>query len=418
MRHLFGITLSVGMLYNTCFAQHLGNPIRSDLGVGARAIAMGGSYTAIASDVSGMFWNPAGLSFAGGPQASVSLGGLQPAVQTVYQSSGKEYESDSRNQRFHIGNIGLILPLSDCNPAPVLGFSFQNPYVTDVVLDFKGRTISDDTKKRFSNQFLSLGRISFWTVGGALPLSDQFTLGASASLITGEEINEIRSFVHQTTESEEYESEDHINYTRDYKGFDFRLGMMIRPSEDISIGARMEMPSTISFEETGEQSSKSNDEYYDEYTLHGTLQSYFKFSGGAAFVIDNLIFSTELHSRAPRTKRSLSDHCGRFKSGGSMGLEWTPNDGQFSLRGGYGWDQYDPTPYRVSYEQEVEEEPLPDSESSTGIHNLSVGAQWEIGDNGLISLAYGRRYYKLETEGTLEEVHSLQHGLLEFTFHF
>ena len=36
--------------------------IENEIGYGARSLAMGGAYTAMGSDPSGMYWNPAGLA--------------------------------------------------------------------------------------------------------------------------------------------------------------------------------------------------------------------------------------------------------------------------------------------------------------------------------------------------------------------
>lgn len=41
-------------------------------GVGARALAMGGAYVAVANDATANYWNPAGLSFLGGPEISIT----------------------------------------------------------------------------------------------------------------------------------------------------------------------------------------------------------------------------------------------------------------------------------------------------------------------------------------------------------
>jgi hypothetical protein len=41
-------------------------------GVGARALAMGGAYVAVADDATANYWNPAGLCFMDGPEISVS----------------------------------------------------------------------------------------------------------------------------------------------------------------------------------------------------------------------------------------------------------------------------------------------------------------------------------------------------------
>ncbi len=41
-------------------------------GVGARALAMGGAFVAVADDATANYWNPAGLSFLSGPELSVT----------------------------------------------------------------------------------------------------------------------------------------------------------------------------------------------------------------------------------------------------------------------------------------------------------------------------------------------------------
>ena len=40
------------------------------IGIGARSIGMGGAFTAVADDISALYWNPAGLARMGGGQAS------------------------------------------------------------------------------------------------------------------------------------------------------------------------------------------------------------------------------------------------------------------------------------------------------------------------------------------------------------
>lgn len=47
-----------------------------EIGVGARAMGMGGAYTAIAQDVTALYWNPAGISRITGASANLSLADL------------------------------------------------------------------------------------------------------------------------------------------------------------------------------------------------------------------------------------------------------------------------------------------------------------------------------------------------------
>ena len=56
---VFGLTFGAYAQSNVLTEDffHMGN----DLGVGARAVGMGGAYTGISDDYTAMYWNPAGL---------------------------------------------------------------------------------------------------------------------------------------------------------------------------------------------------------------------------------------------------------------------------------------------------------------------------------------------------------------------
>nr|HPI73656.1 hypothetical protein [bacterium] len=43
-----------------------------EIGVGARAMAMGGAYTSIANDATALYWNPAGIAWMNGVQCELA----------------------------------------------------------------------------------------------------------------------------------------------------------------------------------------------------------------------------------------------------------------------------------------------------------------------------------------------------------
>jgi len=57
------------------------------LGLGPRAVALGGAYTALADDFTSVYYNPAGL--AGEPESSLTLGGLWAKPYFHYEPSGE-----------------------------------------------------------------------------------------------------------------------------------------------------------------------------------------------------------------------------------------------------------------------------------------------------------------------------------------
>ncbi len=78
------------------------------IGVGARPVAMGGAYTAVADDANAMFWNAAGLAFGQDLSASATIMGLFQSV--TYTSAGLA-ASPVRN--VGIGAAGAYLNATD-----------------------------------------------------------------------------------------------------------------------------------------------------------------------------------------------------------------------------------------------------------------------------------------------------------------
>jgi hypothetical protein len=89
------------------------------MGVGARAIGMGGAFVAIADDPSATFWNPAGLTDLKGSQFSVSayLPHDFSACSLVYKPSF-----------WHLARWNTAVGLSLVNRLRIKGDSGSNPW--------------------------------------------------------------------------------------------------------------------------------------------------------------------------------------------------------------------------------------------------------------------------------------------------
>jgi hypothetical protein len=122
------------------------------LGVGARAVALGGSFVAQANDLSALYWNPAGLSQIQGSAA---------------QLSHTEYLADiTYNHAGFATNLGVL---------GTLGFSFT--FLDSGDMEVRTLRRPDGTGEQFDAQSmalqLSLGRA----------LTDRFSIGGTAKYV-------------------------------------------------------------------------------------------------------------------------------------------------------------------------------------------------------------------------------------------
>ena len=70
---MYKIVIVLAAFILSCPGTILANPLSfAENGAGARGISMGRAMTGFVEDVSGVYWNPAGLTFMGRPQLLVS----------------------------------------------------------------------------------------------------------------------------------------------------------------------------------------------------------------------------------------------------------------------------------------------------------------------------------------------------------
>lgn len=123
------------------------------LGAGARGTALGGAYGALATDVTAMYYNPAGLSQV--PRPQVMLSTLNYVANTTYAWGGIAFplSGGSRAVGVSLGSFGF-------SDQPI--YTIENP-------DGDGRTYSV--------------RETFVSVSGAQNFSDRFSAGLSLKMI-------------------------------------------------------------------------------------------------------------------------------------------------------------------------------------------------------------------------------------------
>lgn len=123
MKRLWGAVIVCALAQGQLIAQFPEDALRlaqPGMGVGVRALGMGGAYTGVASDFSAVYWNPAGL-------AQMTLGEFSGGFRYLYQTttsdflgSGEDYSSSATD----LNTAGLVFPTPVRRGAFVIGFGF------------------------------------------------------------------------------------------------------------------------------------------------------------------------------------------------------------------------------------------------------------------------------------------------------
>jgi len=422
MAKVTGIALSACMLAGILLfesqAQNFGNPSRTDLGVGAAAIAMANNYVAAADDISALFWNPAAIAAYGKRhQVQFSLGGLRPLSAAEFGLDNSGFDTPRQMTSINIGNAGFLSSRGDCCRHRAFGFglAYQTPYSLDMLLDYEGSFQSVSGPVPFRNRYLSTGKLDFWTGGFGLQLADQVFAGAALSLISGTGSEEL---LYQETQSvDSLDRSYHFVADRYYAGYDARIGLLTRATDLVNIGLRMEFPSVISFTENGVQTEARNGS--TEYCLDGYMKTYYAGAVGVQVHVPLIRVVAEVDARAPYPVVRLSDRDQQlWRMGAGLGGELEVLPGVFKARAGYAWHQYNPNPYLVIYEDPTIEDQAQAPEATEGDHLATIGFALSLGSSIAIEGAYAHRLWMATTGVKLKELQQEQRGVVSMSFNF
>jgi len=90
------------------------------MGVGVRALGMGGAYTGVANDFSAVYWNPAGLGQMTTGEFSGGFRYLHQTTTSSFLGNSEDYSSSATD----LNSIGLAIPTPVRQGAFVIGFGF------------------------------------------------------------------------------------------------------------------------------------------------------------------------------------------------------------------------------------------------------------------------------------------------------
>jgi long-chain fatty acid transport protein len=183
-------------------------------------MGQGGAFAARASDLSAMYFNPAGLAFQTGTQ--VLLGATLIMPKTSFfgpEQLNTNQETKMVSQTFNPINAYVSYQITD---DLVAGVSVNNPYglCTEWPTGWSGRFIS--TKVDLQTYYFGPTL--------AYKFGDKFSVGAGASYVTGKvTLNSVLS--------DPFDPHANVSIEANGTGIGWNLGVMYKLSGDLSIGA-------------------------------------------------------------------------------------------------------------------------------------------------------------------------------------
>lgn len=287
---IFGILFTFGIVsgQSAYDAIHI---TENEEGFGTRALAMGGAYTALANDYAGIYWNPAGLGSIDKTAIHAELSHLQFSNDALYMGN-----LISNNQGFtKLKSLGFVMPLPTSQGSFAIAGGFNRVLDYDDHLYFEGFgdvsndigfEIEDDNGDIYFYPFdqgvyrqeevRSEGSLRQWSLGGALALSPNFTIGLTTSLVHGKEeynfgfsqFDDDELYYEYPGDFDEYTVNQYL--LSDYYALNLKLGGMVDLNNMLRVGGVITFPSTYYVEETH---SFSDNLYFDDGTDDPTEDS-------------------------------------------------------------------------------------------------------------------------------------------------
>lgn len=244
MKKILIITLLVFIMTTWAFAQNVSKVGTTaapflNVGIGARAIGMGGAFVSLANDASALFWNPGGIALIPGNEAIfnhsewiadinfdfaglvVNLGNLgHVGLVANFMTMGEmerttELYPDGTGQKFNAGSYALGISYGRAlTDRFSIGFNFK--YINEYILNSSASGLAIDIGTVFVTHFRGL------RIGAAI------TNFGSKMRMNGRDV-----LVQHDIDPLRHGSNDHINANLDTDAYDLPLNMRVGFSYDV-----------------------------------------------------------------------------------------------------------------------------------------------------------------------------------------
>jgi hypothetical protein len=389
------------------------SPFVTTDGVGTRALGLGNNYTALASDYSAVFWNPAGLAFIPIREVSVGIGGLKFNGDTKLSGSNTDFSKTV----MQLSNIGLVRSLPTTQGGFAFALGYSTPYDFNDLWKFSGKDVYmdknyalgtlhfGDTLYYDNAKYFSSGNLGMWSASVGWQVTQGLGFGGTMSLLNGTQKWHKSILTH--TKNGAFDDGSDISSVVKYTGFDLRFGGLYQVNSRLSAGARFELPQSIKYEvktvspDTAEEAS-------------GTLKSSFSGALGIATMLSFATISADVTFRSPNPDVDEGD-LAYWKIGAGAGLEVPFQAINAMLRAGYSWKELDSYPYADYINNTLQVDKSVQTNVVDNVQMITCGITFILSKSITFDAAYAYSHYSTETvyvdwQNVLSEEYSTHRG--------
>jgi hypothetical protein len=380
-------------------------PLTDRVGVGARAMGMGGAYTAAADDATALYYNPAALARVERIELSTTV--FHHRIEESTDFLGRR--SDKTVSPTRINQLGFVYPFPTYRGSLVVGMGFHR--LTTLDRDFfRASPDGMDLVAAEDEAIFESGAFSAWTAGLAWDASPRVSLGASATLLSGTSYLE-REYHYVSVNGNLFEHSLVTDET-DFEGVTGSVGALVRWGDGGRFALVIDLPRDIrldgtAFEDVYRYDGLDTTDVYDEFVFEDDVTLPFSTTLGLSWNFGDVLLAGDLQftdwnqlefSGPLRTPPPDREFAYREVLSVRVGGEYRREEWPVRLRGGFG---YDPVPYKIIL-TDVFNGGFEEADYAPQRYEIAMGAGALLEDSFTVDVAYTHRWFERTGTGILE----------------
>ncbi|MDB5105498.1 MAG: Long-chain fatty acid transport protein [Fibrobacteres bacterium] len=351
--------------------------------IAARPMALGGSYTAVASDASALYYNPAGLSAVKKHELSLSM---ERSVLSGMDRAGGFPSRTQRLEDLRIQSLVWLLPVPTVRGGLTFAFGYYRPRTFSDLISYEDSLSST----RGPYTYRAEGALENWRAGFGVDIAPDLTFGLAAGYVDGSE--QIR-----------VSDSGQVGYLRNYDGFNLEPSLMFKVSPRLRLGFSVVLwEKFFNLEEVYEEKGVGNSEENFQVRFPFQVKSGIGYQGDEYLLAADLRLNGWSQYRYGSRDASTLDKAGyKDEMILSLGGERFIRPANMVVRGGYTFNTLPETSFDPTY----------------NLHRLSAGVGFLFSGALALDLAYSYSLWGMAGDGL--SLDNREHrALMTFAFRY